>query len=112
MNIDAGEQDNLVALTTQIVSAFAAGNHLPATELPGLIRSVHAGLYGLASGSVEIAKERHVLSPAEIRRSVQPDGLISFADGKAYKTLRRHLTRLGLTPEAYRAKWGLPVATP
>lgn len=52
---------------------------------------------------------RGTLSPPRINaRSIQPDALISFEDGKAYKTLRRNLTRLGLTPEAYRAKWGLP----
>jgi predicted transcriptional regulator len=112
MAIEAGEHDDLVELTTQIVTAYAAGNHLSATELPGLIRSVHASLQGLASGSAQPAKKQRVLTPAKIRRSIQPDGLISFEDGKAYKTLRRHLARLGLTPEAYRAKWGLSVDYP
>jgi predicted transcriptional regulator len=112
MAIEAGEQDDLVELTTQIVTAYAAGNHLPATELPGLIRGVHASLQGLASGSAQPAAKQRVLTPAEIRRSIQPERLVSFEDGKAYKTLRRHLARLGLTPEAYRAKWGLPVDYP
>ena len=112
MAIEAGEQDDLVELTTQIVTAYAAGNHLPATELPGLIRGVHSSLQGLVSESAQPAEKQRVLTPAEIRRSIQSDGLISFEDGKAYKTLRRHLARLGLTPEAYRAKWGLPVDYP
>jgi predicted transcriptional regulator len=112
MAIEVGEQDDLVALTTQVVAAYAAGNHLAATELPGLIRGVHASLQGLASGSAQPAEKQRVLTSAEIRRSIQPDGLISFEDGKAYKTLRRHLARLGLTPEGYRAKWGLPVDYP
>ncbi|MFX7156016.1 MucR family transcriptional regulator, partial [Acinetobacter baumannii] len=43
-----------------------------------------------------------------IRRSITADALVSFEDGKPYRTLRRHLTTRGLTPEAYRAKWGLP----
>ena len=111
MAIEAGEQDDLVELTTQIVTAYAAGNHLPATELPGLIRGVHASLQGLTSKNTQPAEQR-VLTSAEIRRSIRPDGLISFEDGKAYKTLRRHLARLGLTPEAYRAKWGLSVDYP
>jgi predicted transcriptional regulator len=112
MAIEAGEQDDLVELTTQIVTAYAAGNHLPAAELPGLIRGVHASLQGLTSKNAQPAEKQRVLTPAEIRRSIQPDGLISFEDGKAYKTLRRHLARLGLTPEAYRAKWGLSVDYP
>lgn len=112
MAIDAGEQNDLVELTTQIVTAYAAGNHLPATELPGLIRGVHSSLQGLVSESAQPAEKQRVLTPADIRRSIQSDGLISFEDGKAYKTLRRHLARLGLTPKAYRAKWGLPVDYP
>ena len=48
------------------------------------------------------------LTPAQIKKSISHDALISFEDGKPYKTLRRHLTLRGFTPEAYRAKWGLP----
>ncbi len=48
------------------------------------------------------------LTPAQIQRSISPEALMSFEDGRSYKTLRPHLTRLGLTPDAYREKWGLP----
>ncbi len=47
-------------------------------------------------------------TPHQIRKSIQPDHLVSFEDGKSYKTLKRHLTRLGLTSDEYRQKWGLP----
>ncbi|MCJ2040906.1 MucR family transcriptional regulator, partial [Methylobacterium sp. J-059] len=47
-------------------------------------------------------------TPAQIRKSVTPDGMVSFEDGKTYKTMKRHLTLRGLTPESYRAKYGLP----
>ena len=50
--------------------------------------------------------------PAQIRRSIPHEALVSFEDGKPYKTPRRHLTLRGLTPEAYRAKWGLPADDP
>ena len=112
MAIEAGDQDDLVALTTQIAAAYAAGNHLAATELPGLIRGIHTSLQGLAAGKAEPTEKQRVLTSAEIRRSIKPDALISFEDGKAYKTLRQHLAHYGLTPEAYRAKWGLPVDYP
>ena len=49
---------------------------------------------------------------AEIKKSVKHDGIVSFEDGKTYKTMRRHLTMRGLTPEAYRAKYGLPADYP
>jgi len=39
---------------------------------------------------------------------VKPDGIVSFEDGRSYKTLKRHLTGLGMTPAQYRRKWGLP----
>jgi predicted transcriptional regulator len=52
------------------------------------------------------------LTKTEIDRSITPDHLISFEDGKPYKTLRRHLTLFGLTPEQYRTKWGLPADYP
>lgn len=48
------------------------------------------------------------LTPAQIQRSISPDALMSFEDGRSYKTLRPHLAKLGLTPETYRKKWGLP----
>jgi predicted transcriptional regulator len=101
-----------VTLATEIVTAYVTRNHVQAAELLGLLRSAHAGLLRLSSGSAEPTKERPPLTAAEIRRSIRPEGLISFEDGKAYKTLRRHLTKRGLTPEAYRAKWGLPVDYP
>jgi predicted transcriptional regulator len=43
-----------------------------------------------------------------IRRSITPDFLICLDDGKRFKSLRRHLTGHGLTPEQYREKWKLP----
>lgn len=48
------------------------------------------------------------LTSAQIQRSISPDALMSFEDGRSYKTLKPHLAKLGLTPEAYRLKWGLP----
>jgi predicted transcriptional regulator len=51
-------------------------------------------------------------TPAQIRKSITRDALISFEDGKPYKTLKRHLTTFGLTIEQYRAKWGLPADYP
>lgn len=109
MAMEDDEQDKLVPLAAQIVTAYVVANHVQAAELPRLRRDVHAALKGFGSPGTEPAEQRRPLTPAEIRRSITPEGLTSFEDGKAYKTLRRHLTRHCLTPEAYRTKWGLPV---
>ncbi len=108
------ESPALRAMTTDLVAAYLSKNHLPPWDVPGLVTTVHGALVSLASGIAAPGAEpaTEPLTPAEIRKSIRPDGLISFLDGKAYKTLRRHLTVHGLDPESYRAKFGLPVDYP
>ncbi|WP_246691714.1 MucR family transcriptional regulator [Methylobacterium sp. WL12] len=69
--------------------------------------SVHAALAGLGNEAAAEPAGPEKPTTAQIRKSVTPDALISFEDGKSYKTLKRHLTLRGLTPEGYRAKYGL-----
>lgn len=110
-NVEYG-QSGRVELAVDIVAAYVSNNSVPSTDLPGLIDIVHAALSqiaaapGVSSGPVE------KLTSAQIRKSITKDHIVSFEDGKPYKTLRRHLTLRGLSPEAYRAKWGLPVDYP
>lgn len=103
-----------VELSADIVSAFVANNSIPASELGKLLASVHATVSGLAKGGSAPSKGNEIekATSAQIKKSITPDALISFEDGKSYKTLRRHLTIRGLTPEAYRAKYGLPADYP
>ncbi|MER9925586.1 MucR family transcriptional regulator [Mesorhizobium sp. M0048] len=102
--------DNLIELTADVV--YVSNNPIPVGDLPALIAQVHAALKGTA-GSVS-AEEPGVLKPAvPIRKSVTPDYIISLEDGKKFKSLKRHLsTHHGLTPDGYRAKWGLPADYP
>ncbi|MEQ8449992.1 MAG: MucR family transcriptional regulator [Nitratireductor sp.] len=95
-------------MTTQIVAAYAARNDVPAAELPAVIERVHAGLSAQgAADAGETATPRKAAIP--INRSVTPDYLVCLEDGKRLKMLKRHLrAAYGLTPEEYRAKWGLP----
>ncbi len=82
-------------------------NSVQAGDLPSLIQTVHGALLSIASESVE--KPIEAPSPAvPVKKSITPDHLISLEDGKRYKSLKRHLRKHGLTPEQYRAKWGLP----
>jgi predicted transcriptional regulator len=105
---------SLVDLSAEIVSAYVARNHVSMTDLPGLIASVHATLNGLAAGTAPIsaAEDFEKPSPAQIRKSITPDALTSFVDGKPYKTLKRHLASHGLDPYSYRARYGLPADYP
>lgn len=99
---------NLINITADIVSAYVANNSVPAAELPGLIGSVHAALARLAAPAEVAAPELDKPSASAIRKSVTPDVLFSFLDGKPYKTLKRHLSTNGLTPAEYRTRYGLP----
>lgn len=99
---------DFIELTADIVSAYVSKNSVRPGDMPELLASVHAALAGLSQGSATTAPAVEKLTPSQIRKSITPDALISFEDGKPYKALRRHLTIRGLTPEAYREKWGLP----
>jgi predicted transcriptional regulator len=110
MPFSSDESDEVIALTGEIVAAFVSHNSLRPTELPALIQSVHDGLVRLMTGqATPSAPEPEAAAPAvSIRKSITPDYLICLDDGLKFKSLRRHLSVLGMTPEQYRAKWRLP----
>jgi predicted transcriptional regulator len=99
---------NIIELTADVVKAFVANNAIPASELKVLVESVHSTFTRLAHAPATPPAPQPVASPAMIRDSVTPEYLISFENGKRYRTLRFHLAKLGLTPETYRQKWRLP----
>lgn len=107
---------NFTELAGAIVAAYVSNNSVPVSDLPNLIRSVHEAIAGLASGvavSTSVSAEpTEKPTAAEIRKSVKQDGIVSFIDGKSYKTLKRHLTAHGLEPRAYRERFGLPADYP
>jgi predicted transcriptional regulator len=98
---------DLTSITADIVSSYVANNAVHRADLPAVIASVHAALQGLVTPK-QIEPEKQLQPAIPIRRSITPDYLVSLEDGKKYKTLKRHLGKLGLTPAQYRAKWGLP----
>ena len=105
------DDSNLIKMAGDIVSAYVSNNPVPTAELPELIRSIYAAISGLATGRAVAADpvvDVEKLTPAQIRKSIRDDGIVSFIDGKAYKTLKRHLTRHGLDPRSYRERYGLP----
>lgn len=109
---DNVKHQDLLALTTEIVSAHLSNNSLNAQEIPGLIEKVYKTLSGVNGESSPVSAERP--QPAvPIRKSVMPDYLICLEDGKKLKMLKRHLmTAYKMTPEQYRDRWGLPADYP
>ena len=97
-----------IETTAEIVAAYVSRNSVPVSELPNLIRSVHDSLTKLGSAPTTaepVAKREPAVS---IRKSVTDDFIISLEDGRKFKSMKRYLSGLGMTPADYRAKWGLP----
>ncbi len=103
---DTQTHNELLELTTEIVSAHVSNNTLPVSDLPQLIQDVYRTLSAVGSGSAPSEK----LQPAvPVKKSVTPDFIICLEDGKKLKMLKRHLkTAYDMTPDEYRERWGLP----
>ena len=98
--------DTLITLTADIVSAHVSNNSVSVSDLPTLIQNVHSALTGL--GTPELIPEAKQEPAVSVRSSVKPDYIICLEDGKKLKMLKRHLmTHYQMTPDEYRAKWGL-----
>ncbi|MGD0188995.1 MAG: MucR family transcriptional regulator [Roseiarcus sp.] len=108
------EPFDVVELAAEIVSAFVAHNSLPVAELPNLLSTVHGALAKMGDGSATAkTPEPEARAPAvSVRKSITPDHIICLDDGKRFKSLKRHLGSLGMTPDQYRAKWNLPADYP
>jgi predicted transcriptional regulator len=98
-----------IILAAEVVAAYVSNNPVPKDDLPDLIVAVHSSLTRLGMDSPHVELQLEAKQPAvAIRKSITPDYLICLEDGKKFKSLRRHLGALGLTPEQYRVKWKLP----
>lgn len=102
------DENNVIAMAADIVSAYVANNSVSANDLPNFIRQVHDALKGISTGASEAPAVPQ--TPAvSVRKSISPDFLICLEDGRKFKSLKRHLrTKYNMSPEDYRAKWGLP----
>jgi predicted transcriptional regulator len=102
----SAQDELLVTLTADIVAAHVSNNSVAVSDLPLLIQNVHGALSGLSGEqAVPQVKQEPAVS---IRASIKPDYIVCLEDGKKLKMLKRHLmTHYKMTPEDYRAKWGL-----
>lgn len=101
---------SLVSLTADIVVAYLANNKIDPAAVPQIIGATHAALVQLTARwhgeKPDAVREKP--NRVAIRKSVTPDGIISFLDGNTYRTLKRHLSTRGYTPASYREAFGLP----
>lgn len=96
-----------------IVQSYVSHNPVNRDDLQALIRATHSTVLNLYGIGAPPEAEPAALTPAvPIKKSVTPEAIYSLEDGKPYKSLRRHLTALGMTVEQYRAKWNLPADYP
>lgn len=101
-----------VEITSEIVSAYVANNPVPAAELAALIENVYKALSQIAVPAPDIevlAAQKPAVNP---KKSVFEDYIICLDDGKQFKSLKRHLSLMGMTPDEYRQKWNLPYDYP
>lgn len=102
---------DLATLTVQLLSAYVGNNAVPSGELADLIRSTKAAL-AEESEPAAPAEEDHVPAVSVKASLASRDHILSLIDGKPYKSLKRHLSTRGLSPDEYRARYNLPATYP
>jgi len=109
---DKLQRDDVMKMAVDIVSAYVSNNPLPSEQITEVIHATYKALDSLQNeAEVPVKEAQKPVVP--IRKSVTPDYLICLEDGKKLKMLKRHLrTNYGMTPEDYKAKWGLPADYP
>ncbi len=98
--------NELLGLTAKVVAAHVANNAVARADLPDLIKAVHTALTNITTAGETPPKPKPVVP---IKKSVTPNYIVCLEDGKKLKMLKRHLrTTYNMTPDEYRARWGLP----
>ena len=103
---------SLLDMTVGIVANYVSNHDLPPERIGDLISSTHAALANVGQPEPEAAEIYARASAGQIRKSITDEGLVSFLDGRTYKSLKRHLSANGLTPDEYRDRYGLPSTYP
>ena len=103
--------ETLITLTSDIVAAHVSNNNVAVEDVPALITNVYGALSGL--GQAVVVAEVMPEPAVSIRASIKPDYIVCLEDGKKLKMMKRHLmTHYNMTPDEYRARWGLPADYP
>ncbi len=109
-SIDLTSTNEMLGLATDIVTAYVSNNSVTSSELPDVIKTVYSTLSYLDKGQ----DLPSMVKPAvPIKKSYTDEYIICLEDGKKLKMLKRYLrSHFNMTPEEYRAKWGLPADYP
>ena len=105
---EASDPRDRIECTAEIVSAYVSRNSVPAEHLVSLINDVHTAVVRVSTAAAAPMAEapRPAVSP---KKSITDEFLVCLEDGRPFKSLKRHLrARYNMSPEEYRAKWGLP----
>ncbi len=98
--------NDLLGLTEKIVSAHVGNNAMSSSDLPDLIKAVHAALENVSAAGETAPTHKPVVS---IKRSITLNYIVCLEDGRKMKMLKRHLkTDHNMTPKEYRQRWQLP----
>ena len=102
------ENNDILSLTADIAAAYVSNNTVAASEVPTVIQTIYRALGTLGKSDLQPAPEAR--KPAvPVKKSITPEHLVCLEDGRKFKSLKRHLrTKYNMSPEDYRAKWGLP----
>lgn len=111
MSEDGGEKTSrgdILRMTAKVVAAYVGKNPLATNQIPKVLQTIYNSMLQIDSKFAEVKPDN--LHPAiPVKRSVTQDYIVCLEDGKKLKMLKRHLrTTYHMTPEEYRAKWGLP----
>jgi predicted transcriptional regulator len=103
------DDTSCVHMTARIVAAYVSNNRVMAQDLPELVQVVHRTLLSLGAGNKDRAESQPQKPAVPVKKSVTNEYIVCLEDGLKFKSLKRHLrSAYDMTPEAYRAKWGLP----
>jgi predicted transcriptional regulator len=105
-------QERAAEIAAQVLCAYLSRNTVSADELPALSARTYAALEAVFAGSSVVDAPTEAPTPDQIAASITHDAIVSFENGRRYRSLRRHLNQLGLTEDQYRAKWRLPADYP
>ena len=104
---------NAVELATELTIAWLGNPNTrsAADDVPAFLGKMHdtvSKLLGSGQPQPEAAAPQEYSPATTARKSLaSKDHIISMIDGKPYKTLRRHLSTNGLSPQEYRERYGL-----
>jgi predicted transcriptional regulator len=110
-DLEIDMKETLITLASDIVAAHVSNNDVAVADLPGLITNVYNALANL--GEVVVVEVPKPQPAVAIRNSIKPDYIVCLEDGKRLKMLKRYLrTNYNMSPEEYRARWGLSADYP